>query len=166
MPYLVRDWWPEGKAYVTWVADQLRTAYDEYSGSAPADANDLQGSLTIVREISGGSTSTGTGSAVSESSIWDVPDDSPGDIVVQFGIDGHTGAWGLAVSGDGAMPDPVNDIGALLPDGDDLYVGVLDGVSSGILTLSMLEVFPSRRGFPDSYWELSGDDIYLTGATE
>ena len=162
MPYLVRDWWPEGKAYVTWVADQLRTAYDEYAGSSPSDASELQGALTVIREVAGSPTSPVV-SGVLQSSLWDIPQDSPNDIVVEFGVDGHTGSWGLAIGG---TPNPEEDFGVLFPDGDDVFVGMLDGTTSGILSLSMLEVFPSRRGFPDSYWEISGDDIYLTGASE
>lgn len=164
MPYLVRDWWPQGNSYVTWTVDNLRTAYDEYSGSAPQDANELQGALTVVRQLSGSSSTVST--SVPESSMWDIPDSTPEDIIVEFSIDGHTGSWGLAFSPSDDSNDPVNDMAALFPDGEDMYVGMLDGVSSGILTLSMLDVFPSRRGFPDSYWELSGDDLYLTGATQ
>ena len=165
MAFLVRDWWPEGEKYITWRVDSVKTAYSEYSGVSPSSASDFLGSLVVIRELS--STSTGASSAsIPESSIWSVPEGRPEDLAVEYGIEGHTGAWGLAVAAESDGVEPILDHGALIMDQGEVYVGMLNDINSGILSLSMLEVFPSTRSMPDLYWELSGDDLYLTGAIQ
>ena len=166
--FLVRDWWTAGDTYVSWVVDDMRTAYDEYSGTNPSSASEFAGKLVLVRKVSSvSSSSSPSSSAVAtlpEASIWGIPTSSPDDLVIDFGIEGHTGAWGLVVSAD--APNPDTDLGALIHDDGEVYVGMLSDINSGILNLSMLEVFPSTRNMPDPYWELSGEDLYLTGATQ
>lgn len=165
MAYLVRDWWPVGKSYITWRVDNTATAYSEYSGSVPT--SELSGNLVVLREYA--STSGGGsvgGDTLPESSIWSVPNTDPNDLVIEYGIEGHTGAWGLAVAAESDSVEPLNEHGMLIEDNGELFIGMLTDVKSGILSLSMLEVYPSTRSMPDPFWELSGDDLYLTGASQ
>ena len=164
MAFLVRDWWPSGKSYVSWAVDSVRTAYSEYSGSVPV--SESSGNLVVIRQYAQSSGSGPSPATLPESSIWAVPISEPGDIVVEYGIEGHTGAWGLAVAAESDGVEPPQDHGAVIVDNGELYIGMLEDVKSGILSLSMLEVYPSTRSLPDPFWELSGDDLYLTGASQ
>jgi hypothetical protein len=162
--FLVRDWWPAGNAYISWVVDNMSTAYAEYSGTSPSSTAEFAGKLTLVRRVA--SSPSASSSTIPQSSIWGIPEASSEDIIVEYGIDGHTGAWGLGVAAESSGVEPLNDQGALILDDGEMYVGMLSDVKSGILNLSMLEVFPSSRTMPDSFWELSGEDLYLTGAAQ
>ena len=165
MSFLVRDWWTTGKSYISWTVDSVRTAYSEYSGSVPI--SEFSGNLVVLREYTSSSSGGGGGGAsLPESSIWAVPTNDSTDLVIEYGIEGHTGAWGLAVAAESEGVRPLNDQGMLIEDNGELFIGMLEDVKSGILTLSMLEVYPSTRSMPDPFWELSGDDLYLTGASQ
>ena len=115
MAFLVRDWWPSGRAYVSWRVDNLNTAYTEYSNVTPP-VSELSGNLVVIRALaatsSGGTSPTTPG--ISESSIWAVPNSDPNDLVVEYGIDGHTGAWGLSVSAESEGVEALNEQGALI----------------------------------------------------
>jgi hypothetical protein len=165
MAYLVRDWWPSGKSYVSWRVDNLKTAYAEYSNVTPP-ASELSGNLVLVRTVTvaGGAGTSMPG--IAESSIWAVPNADPNDLVVEYGIDGHTGAWGLSVAAESEGVEALNKQGAFIEENGELYIGMLSDSNSGILNLAMLEVFPSTRSLPDPYWELTGDDLFLTGANQ
>jgi len=164
MSFLVRDWWTTGKSYISWTVDSVRTAYSEYSGSVPI--SEFSGNLVVLREYTSSNSGGGGSASLPESSIWAVPTSDPNDLVIEYGIEGHTGAWGLAVSAESEGVQPLNDQGMLIEDNGELFIGMLEDVKSGILTLSMLEVYPSTRSMPDPFWELSGDDLYLTGASQ
>ena len=167
MPYLVRDWWPTGNKYITWPVDNLNTAYQEYSGTAPATSADFLGSLTIVKQVA---TSNVGGSGESqfgmlESSIWSY-DSQTQDLYLEYTIDGHTGCWALTLdTSQSAEHLGLADVGVLLQDGDDYFPEDLVSSNIGLLTNSAIETYPSTRNLPDPFWELSGDDLYLTGAT-
>ena len=151
--FLVRDWWPAGNAYVSWIVNDMKSAYSEYSGTTPSSTSEFAGILTLIRRVSTGTlTGASAGSpTIPQSSMWEVQEDHPNDLIIEYGIEGHTGAWSFDI-------DPDNSNIILENDQDEPISGIMD--------LAMIEVFPSTRTMPDPFWELYYDDLYLTGATQ
>ena len=161
MPYLVRDWWPAGNKFITWPVNNLTTAYQEYAGTTPSTSADLQGTLTIVKQVP--TTTIGGGTfhvGLVESSIW-IYDSSNQEVYLDYTLEGHTGCWALTLD----TQNVLTDLGVLIQDGYDYYPDDAIETEQNFVTQSSIEAYPSTRNFPDTFWELSGNDLYLTGAT-
>lgn len=158
MPYIARDYWPDGERWVSWRVNSASTALAEYPYSGQAgypETNQLLGQLHLTYTAAG---PTGdSNAAVPAASIW-ISDG--GDYIPEFAVSGHTGSWSVVIQTDADDIDALDQLGTLVLDGSELVPQLTSDTNNPPLLLSMLEVYPLDTGLPDLQWSQVGNDIF------